>query len=288
MAQSSYNIKDVYSVFNMIDGYFYERNGGNVRFANGSITRYCPHWRDSQGYGMCLTYLEMARSGVINLLENLEKYNLEYDKLAEYAILFLSYKLYQNPATRNTNLNHFYTNHIKNNNDYNKKIKDNGPTYKEIIDKKKDLMNIKEISKFNGPFSILCILYNEIKKNNRDCTILSQKANEFVQKFENLNQDSSIIGNNSYREILSNLFNDYDDFKSYYAEKCSGCKDIPTLPKVKTPPSKLIPALSVFSVIPVFLGIAYKYSLFGIDKLFQRQYLRKKLKKIKKRMKINI
>ncbi|EUD69604.1 hypothetical protein YYG_05183 [Plasmodium vinckei petteri] len=230
----------------------------------------------------------MASSGVINLLENLEKYNLDYDKLAEYAILFLSYKLKQHSQYKSTNLNYFYTNHIKNNNDYNKKIKGNGPTYKEIINKNKDLMNTNEISKFNGPFSILCILYNEIKKKNRDCTNLSQKANEFVQKFENLNKDSSIIGNNSYREILSNLFNDYDDFKSYYAEKCSGCQDIPTLPKVKTPPSKLIPVLSTFSVIPVFFGISYNYSLFGVDKLFQRQYLRKQLKKVKNKLKLNI
>ncbi|CAD2100653.1 CIR protein PIR protein [Plasmodium vinckei petteri] len=290
MANQSYNIKDVYSVFNEIDGYFYykKQGSGSVEHANKFITKYCPHHKDSDGYGFCLSYLYMASSGIINLLENLEKYNLEYDKLAEYAILFLSYKLKQHSQYKSTNLNYFYTNHIKNNNDYNKKIKDNGPTYKEIINKNKDLMNTNEISKFNGPFSILCILYNEIKKKNRDCTNLSQKANEFVQKFENLNKDSSIIGNNSYREILSNLFNDYDDFKSYYAEKCSGCQDIPTLPKVKTPPSKLIPALSTFSVIPVFFGIAYKYSLFGVDKLFQRQYLRKKLKKVKKKLKLNI
>ncbi|CAD2097659.1 CIR protein PIR protein [Plasmodium vinckei lentum] len=287
---ANYNIKDLYSVFNKIDGEFGERKlegGGTVEHASGSITKYCPQ-RDESGHGTCFSYLQMARSGVINLLENLEKYNLEYDKLAEYTILFLSYKLKQHSQYKWTNLNNFYTSHIKNNNDYNKKIKGNGPTYKEIINKNKDLMNNNEISKFNGLFSILCILYNEIKKKNRDCTNLSQKANEFVQKFENLNQDSSIIGNNSYREILSNLFNDYDDFKNDYAKNCSHCSDIPTLPEIKTPPSKLIPALSTFSVIPVFLGIAYKYSLFGVDKLFQRQYLRKKLKKVKKKLKLNI
>ncbi|EUD69583.1 hypothetical protein YYG_05203 [Plasmodium vinckei petteri] len=48
--------------------------------------------------------------------------------------------------------------------------------------------------------------------------------------------------------------------------------------------SKLIPVLFIFSAIPVFLGIAYKYSLFGFDKRLHRQYLREKLKKIKKKM----
>ncbi|EUD70920.1 hypothetical protein YYG_04044 [Plasmodium vinckei petteri] len=285
MAQSSYNIKDLYSVFNKIDGYFTvtkQEGGGLVEKADGLIYQYCPY-HSTLKTGYCSDYLQKASSGIINLLENLKKYNLEYDKLAEYAILFLSYKLKQHSEHKYkfAKLNDFYTNHIKNNNHYNTKINGDGsPTYKEIINKNKDLMNTNEISKFNGPFSILCIF--------RNCTNLSNYANEFVQKFENLNHDSSIIGNNSYREILSTLSNDYDNFKIYCAEKCNDCNDFPTLPEIKTPPSKLIPALSVVSVIPVFLGIAYKYSLFGIDKLFQRQYLRKKLKKVKKKLKLNI
>ncbi|CAD2096746.1 CIR protein PIR protein [Plasmodium vinckei petteri] len=291
MAKSDYSIEDLYKEINTIDGYFGEGDGGNggrVEYAEKEILKYCPH-PDESGYGTCFTYLQMARSGVINLLENLEKYNLEYDKLAEYAILFLSYKLKQHSQLKWTNLNNFYTSHIKNNKDYNK-IKVNGLTCKEIIDKKKDLMNmnIKERSKFNDPFSILVLLYNEIKKNNKDCKNLSQKANEFVQNFKELNEDSNINGNASYRKLLSTLSDDYDNFKIYFAEKCSHCSDLPTLPEIKTPPSKLIPALSTFSVIPVFLGIAYKYSLFGVDKLFQRQYLRKKLKKVKKKLKLNI
>ncbi|CAD2112513.1 CIR protein PIR protein [Plasmodium vinckei] len=181
-----------------------------------------------------------------------------------------------------------YTTDIEINKFYNNKIKDNGPTYKEIIDTKKDLMNIntKEIYKFNGPFSILCLLYNEIKKNNWDCTKYSEKANEFVQNFEELNEDSNINGNTSYSKLLSTLSDDYNHLKNNYGNNNS-C-NFPPLPKVKAPPSTLIPVLSTFPVIPVFLGIAYKYSLFGVDKLFQRQYLRKKLKKVKKKLKLNI
>ncbi|CAD2100673.1 CIR protein PIR protein [Plasmodium vinckei petteri] len=292
MAQSSYNIKDVYKEISTIDGYFGEEDGkygGRVEHFNNQIAQYCPYNNILEGY-YCMNYLYRASSGVINLLDMLkDKFDSKYDKLAEYAILLLIYKLNQHPQYKSTNLNDFYTNHIEKNTFYDKKIKDSDSmTYKDIIDKKKDLMNTNEIFKFNEAFSILVLLYNEIKKNKLDCTKCSTKANEFVQNFEKLNDDSNINGNASYSKLLFTLSDDYDNFKSYYAEKCSGCKDIPTLPEIKTPPSKLIPALSTFSVIPVFLGIAYKYSLFGVDKLFQRQYIRKKLKKVKKKLKLNI
>ncbi|CAD2096532.1 CIR protein PIR protein [Plasmodium vinckei brucechwatti] len=286
---AKYSIEDLYKEISTIDGYFCEKkvNGTLSEFANGLITRYCPKWQHSR---ICVNYLQKASSGVINLLENLkDKNGLDYDKLSEYAILFLSYKLNQHSEQRykSPNLNTFYINHIEKNEYYNNmKIKDNGPTYKEIIDKKKDLMNIKEISKFNGLFSILVLLYNEIKKNNWDCTKYSEKANEFVQNFEELNDDSNINGNASYSKLLFTLSDDYNNLKNKYGNDKS-C-NFPSLPKVKTPPSKLIPGLSVVSVIPFFLGIAYKYSLFGVDKLFQRQYIRKKLKKVKKKLKLNI
>ncbi|CAD2107981.1 CIR protein PIR protein [Plasmodium vinckei] len=287
MAQSSYNIEKVYKDINTIDGYFGENKDGS-EFTGGSIRKYCPHNRKSNGIGYCFYYHEMATSGVINLLEKLIKYGLEYDKLAEYAILFLSYKLKQHSQYKSTNLNTIYTKDIEINKFYNNKIKDNGLTYKEIIDKKKDLMNmnIKEISKFNEAFSILCKLYNEIKNNKVDCTKYPNYPETFANKFEELNEDSNINGNISYSKLLSTLSDDYNNLKNNYGNNNS-C-NFPTLPKVKTPPSKLIPALSTFSVIPVFLGIAYKYSLFGVDKLFQRQYLRKKLKKVKKKLKLNI
>ncbi|CAD2094656.1 PIR protein CIR protein [Plasmodium vinckei lentum] len=260
---AKYSIEDLYSVFNKIDRYFYEEDGGNggrVEKADGLIYQYCPY-HSSLKTGFCNDYYEMARSGIIILLENLEKYNLEYDKLAEYAILFLSYKLNQHSEHKykSTNLNTFYTKYIEKNEHYNNnKINDNGPTYKDIIDKKKDLMNmnIKERSKFNDPFSILCKLYNEIKNNKLDCKNYSKYPEDFANKFKELNNDSNINGNTSYSKLLSTLSDDYNHLKNNYGNNNS-C-NFPPLPKVKTPPSKLIPALSTFSVIPVFLGIAYK------------------------------
>ncbi|CAD2088716.1 CIR protein PIR protein [Plasmodium vinckei lentum] len=286
MAQPSYNIEKVYKEISTIDGYFGEK-ADKSEFINGSISKYCPYRARPQSY-LCYDYLERASSGVIYLLKSLEKYGLEYDKLAEYAILFLSYKLKQHSHHKSTKLNEFYNKHIGDKH-FKEKIKDsNSMTYKDIIDKKKDLMNmnINEISKFNEAFSILCKLYNEIKNNKLDCKNYSKCPERFANKFKELNNDSNINGNTSYSKLLYTLSDDYNNLKNKY-DNNNSC-NFPSLPKIKTPPSKLIPVLSTFSVIPVFLGIAYKYSLFGVDKLFQRQYLRKKLKKIKKSMKLNL
>ncbi|VEV54723.1 PIR protein CIR protein [Plasmodium vinckei vinckei] len=284
MTQSSYNIKDVYSVFNEIDDAVGAQNGGNVEYIKPPIIEYCPY-NTTMYSNYCNNYFQKASYGVIHFLKTLkDKFDSKYDKLAEYAILLLSYKLNQNSEYSSKKLIDLYTKHIGKDKHYNDKINNsNSMTYKDIMDKKKDLMNmnIKEKSKFNGLFSILFSFYNEIKKTKLDCPKDSNKAIEFAKKFEELNNDSNINGNTSYRTLLSTLSDDYNNLKNK-------CTDFPPLPMIKTPPSKLLPALSTFSVIPVFLGIAYKYSLFGIDKVFQRQYIRKKLKKLQKKMKINI
>ncbi|KEG00176.1 hypothetical protein YYE_04975 [Plasmodium vinckei vinckei] len=312
MENSSYNIENVYNVFNKIDGYFYEnnQNGTTSLLIDSLIHDYC-HYGDTSGKDKCQNnYFKMASSGVIHLLKDLMDKNVsDYDKLAEYAILWLSYKLNQNKKYSNTKLNEFYTKYIETNNYYNNKINGDGSlTYKDIINKNNDLMNIKEISKFSYPFGILLSLYYLINNKKMDCTKYSEKANEFVQNFETLNNDSNNIEKSSFSQILSTLSNDYKNIKKIYHGKKS-C-DLPSIPELilqknpvknsgetlgKTPEitssssilNTVIPGLSTFA-IPVFLVVAYKYSLFGIDKLFQRQYIRIKLKKLKKKMKINI
>ncbi|CAD2099508.1 CIR protein PIR protein [Plasmodium vinckei] len=324
MAKSSYNINNVYKDINTINNYFYEtkQNGLRIQKTNKIIHDYC-HYGNNSGQGKCQNYIEMASSGAIHLLKSLKKYNLEDDKLAEYAILWLRYKLNQKAPYNNTQLNEFYTNYIVKNKDYNEKIKDNGPTYKEIIDKKKDLMNINinEISKFSYPFNLLLFLYNATNANTLNCTNHSIQAKEFANRFNELNKNSNNIEGSSYNKLLSTISNDYDNLQ----KKCGNFPLLPEIEPKKRPAeisrkdsgqdslesserlsvqptalipevtsssssisTTLIPALSIFSIIPVFLGISYKYSLFGIDKIFQRQYLRKKLKKVKKKMKLNI
>ncbi|VEV54560.1 PIR protein CIR protein [Plasmodium vinckei vinckei] len=289
MEQSSYDIEKVYKEFVTISNYFEGGNNGqltvNEKYTD-LIHNYC-HYESNSGDGKCSDYFQMTSSGVIHLLKDLKnKYDLEDDKLAEYGILWLIYKLKQHSDHKLTNLNDFYTDHIVKNKDYDKKINgDDGLTYKEIIDKKKDLMdmNINEIFKLEAPFNILYYLYHEIYDENSFCTEYSDYANNFVDQFKELNNDSNNIEDSSFSQILSTLLNDHNNLINKYGNKCLKFSSIPELSPKKssvemsgkdsaqptalspeaTPSSSsilntIIPGLSTFSVIPVFLGVAYK------------------------------
>ncbi|CAD2085033.1 CIR protein PIR protein [Plasmodium vinckei brucechwatti] len=301
MGKSDYSIEDLYGDIYNANGYFKEGHNGSVIVPTNyqSIHKYCRYENNQR---KCRNYFEAASSGVIHLLKKLkDTHKLEDDKLAEYAILFLSYKLNRMLINKSTDLNDFYTNYIEKNMYYNEKIKDNGPTYKEIIDNNIDLMNIKDIIHFNHPFSLLCNLYKMTKSVNWFCNFYLSDAIEFANSFKARYNHSNNKEGSSYRKLLSTISNDY----GYLKKKCVNFPPIPEIEPKKSLEENtalsseatsssssisttLIPGLSVVSVIPVFLGIAYKYSLFGVDKLFQRQYLRNKLKKVKKKMKLNI
>ncbi|VEV58750.1 PIR protein CIR protein [Plasmodium vinckei vinckei] len=322
MEQSSYNIEDVYREFATIDDYFYVTEEGVFRVdtAHTSINDYCNSWWN-QGKDNCHNHLEMTNCSVIYLLKTIkEKYKLEDDKLGEYVILWLSYKLNRKPQHKFAKLNDFYNSYIEKKECYNDTIKDSdNMTYKDIINKKKYLMdmNIKEISKFNGPFNILFYLYHLFHDEPLKCETNLKLAKEFVQKFQDLNKDSNNIKDISYNKLLSTLSNDYINLINKYGNKCTNFNSLPELNTHKSPVddpvdisgkdsgqsttlspevtsssssilNTVIPVLSTFSLISLFLGVAYKYSLFGINKLFQRQYIRKKLNQVKKKMKVNI
>ncbi|SCL87219.1 Plasmodium variant antigen protein Cir/Yir/Bir, putative [Plasmodium chabaudi adami] len=311
MENSSDNLKDLYREFATIDEYFYVTNEGQVRVdtQHESILQYC-NYENTSGKYTCDDYFQLTICSVIHLLKNYKKYKLEDDKFAEYVILWLSYKLNTVEDKCATNLNDFYTNHIEKNECYNKNINgDDNITYKKIIDKIKDLMNIKEISKFNGLFSILFYLYYLFHGERLNCQQNLDLAKNFAYIFEDLIKDPNNIKGSLYTQILSTLSDDYNILINKYGEnKCTNFKSLPELTPQKIPvgdseqpivlspeatPSSssilntVIPVLSTFA-IPVFLVVSYKYSLFGIDKLFQRQHLRNKLKKIKNKMELNI
>ncbi|SCL86206.1 CIR protein [Plasmodium chabaudi adami] len=309
MTNSSDNLKDLYKEFATIDGYFYVVNDDQFRVSteHKSIVQYCNYENISGTYD-CNDYFKLAICSVIYLLKNY-KDKLEDDKLAEYVILWLSYKLNTVEVKCATNLNDFYTNHIEKNECYNKNINgDDSLSYKAIINKIKDLMNTKEISKFNDSFNILFYLYKVFHDKSSNCTTNLKSAKNFADQFKKLNEDSKNIKDSPFSQILSTLSNDYKNLK----KKCTDFPSIQeltpknkpvessakggeqiSLPTAEAIPSSsstlntVIPVLSTFA-IPVFLGVAYKYSLFGFDKLFQRQYLRNKLKKIKNKMELNI
>ncbi|VTZ70667.1 CIR protein [Plasmodium chabaudi chabaudi] len=236
----------------------------------------------------------------------------------QYILAWLSYILTRKPNEEISSLKKFYEKYIENGEEYETPIDDVSDyysSYKNLIDKKNDFMNmdVNYISTFYELFKILCSMYNDINNDMPDCSKYFTKAKEFSDKYQNLlnnNKDSS------YSQILSTLSTDYINFKSYCDEKCGVCKEIPSnldavtsqnsmgssglshvqdreenpvviseaISSGSSVSTKLISVLLIFSAIPLFLGIAYKYSLFGIDKLFQRQYLREKVKKIKKKM----
>ncbi|SCL95742.1 Plasmodium variant antigen protein Cir/Yir/Bir, putative [Plasmodium chabaudi adami] len=316
--------KGVCKVFKEIDELFkWEKNGSNINIVyDDSLKAYCPVV-NYQNKKECVSYEQIISSAFTILLKDFKNvYDdddggvLEDDKLADYAILWLSYKIIQKLHSKVINLKEYYDKYLKKNNKY---IEGNSDaeaykTCNDIINKKQDLMNIdiQIISKFYEALQILCNMYNEDKEKNPDCAKCSKKANEFVEIFKGLNDNSNHTDGSSYNQLLHILSNDYDNFKNCCNKKKGESCDFPSLPKitpkkrsvqnpVESPGHKygqtsedisskspiantLIPVLSIFVAIPMFLGIAYKYSLFGIDKRLQRQHLRKKLKKIKKKM----
>ncbi|EAA20163.1 uncharacterized protein PY17X_1373800 [Plasmodium yoelii] len=233
--------------------------------------------------------------------------------IVEYIIVWLSYMLNLKRSEENmSNLQYFYKTYINGSDKYKNPIKDitEYNSYKNLIDKKLDLINMDMniISKFYGAFNTLCMMYIEFDEKSSSCTKCLEYANEFVKKYKNLKEDSSITEKSACSQILSSLSNYYDDFKSYCTSKGGNCKQYPPLPTIETSQNyvessaissaqsseetsssssignKIISVLSIFGAIGFLLGISYKYSLFGFRKRFQKQKLREKIKNIKKRM----
>ncbi|CDU20362.1 PIR protein [Plasmodium yoelii] len=238
--------------------------------------------------------------------------------IVEYIIIWLSYMLNLKKSEENmSNLQYFYKTYI-NNDMYTHTITDvtDYKDYKELIDNNIDLinMNIKDISNFYDAFYALCMMHFEFNQESPDCGKYLKNAQNFAEKYKKLNNVSD-NKDSPYNRLLYTLSNDYDNFKKNCSVKCS-ISSFPTIEKpknyvetfekgsdktVKGPEhlhaqdsevasssssiaNNLFIVLSIFGAIAFFLGISYKYSLFGFRKRFQKQKLREKLKNIKKRM----
>ncbi|SCL83918.1 BIR protein [Plasmodium berghei] len=284
-------------------------------FHNDSdFKKYCPNEN-------CNTDLEKITIGFLWLLgQYFTKYPNKGHNVNDikpfflYIILWLSYKLNQNQEHKTTQINDFYTEHVINNDKYSNFINDSSKftNLNEFIGGQKDLLkiNIKDLSKFYNASKLICSMYGNVATNTNDAT-MSNNATSFVNKYTELNN----IYNNEgvpHSQILSALSTDYNNLKN----KCKNC---PSLPEISTPQitikdpkqttviryennfeqisaqtprvtssspigNKLFTVLSIFGAIAFFLGIFYKYSLFGFRKRAQKQYLREKIKNIKKRM----
>ncbi|CAD2084733.1 PIR protein CIR protein [Plasmodium vinckei brucechwatti] len=281
-------------------------HNGNYQFKNEINDTYCKDNIDN-----CATDLDKINVACFVLFETffkdsnfLMKNAKNNINIAGYILAWLSYILSLKENEEINNLNDFYKKYIKDKNMYNNHITGvNGYTsYQNLIDKYKELMtiDIKNIPNFYAPLKSLCNMYTMLYTNDNNCTKYLGYAIEFAQKYNELNKDPKNNENNSYKNVLYSLSTDYNNLKKYLSGKCSNSSDISSFPEVEAPhgpfeifeatPSSssiasiLIPVLSIFVAIPIFLRIAYKYSLFGFDKRLHRQYLREKIKKIKKKM----
>ncbi|WBY58281.1 PIR protein [Plasmodium yoelii yoelii] len=205
--------------------------------------------------------------------------------IVQYILIWLSYVLSLIKSNQDDNRVHFYNTYIKEGEKYNKNIDDvtTYKNYKDLIDRNKYIlsMDMNIISKLYDAFNTLCDTYIEFGTNNSDCTQDSEKAHQFVEKYKKIIIDHNIGENIRYFHVLINLLTDYDNLKK-------NCDIFPPTPDIKkiiseatssSIASKLIPILSILVAIPIFLGIAYKYSLFGFRKRFKKQKLREKIKK---------
>ncbi|ETB57313.1 hypothetical protein YYC_04821, partial [Plasmodium yoelii 17X] len=300
----------------------------------GGIVKYCPNGnsRDKK----CNTELDKINAACLwlfeqNIANRIDDLSSEQVKaFIIYIMIWLNYMLNLKKDGKITALKDFYTNHIENNpnytncksdgNDCNSTLNDKAGynNFKEVIVKNMELSNInfEDISKFYDAFKLLCKMYIEFNEDEPECTKYLEYANKFVEKYKELNGNSSITGNTSYSQVWSTLSTDYENFKKKCDEiKCSNYSSFPTIENkknivnisehnseetIKTSKdhsehdsvqksdgtsssssivNKLILALSIFGAITIFWGISYKYSLFGFQKRTQKQYLKEKLKK---------
>ncbi|CDU16880.1 uncharacterized protein PY17X_0602800 [Plasmodium yoelii] len=252
--------------------------------------KYCPN-------DNCNTELEKNTIGFLWLLGQCyyalkNKSHINTDAFFIYIISWFSYKLKQFTKENFTTINEFYANSVINNGKYSKFTNDAYRVggLKEFMDKKNDLLNIniEDMSKFYDAFKLLCIMYNA-DATNKDDNTLSDNATRFVQKYIELTNYN--IEDTPRSQILSTLLTDYNNLKI----KCKSCTSLPDITNISALASvytsssssigkRLFAVLSIFGAIAFFLGISYKYSLFGFRKRGKKQYLREKIKNIKKKM----
>ncbi|CDU20343.1 uncharacterized protein PY17X_1400057 [Plasmodium yoelii] len=234
--------------------------------------------------------------------------------IVDYILIWLSYMLNLKKGEKD-NVSCFYIVYMDDCDKYTKEINEltDYKSYKDLLDKKNDVLNmdINIVSKFYKAFKLLCEMYTEFD-DQKKCTKCSEKAEDFFKIYKELN-DSNNSEYSTYCQALSTLSNGYNNLKNKY-------KDANSLPEINTKDnnvncpektskqtyiegseqllgefsevtlsesslvSKLIPIFSILVAIAIFLGISYKYSLFGFRKRFKKQKLREKLKNVKKRM----
>ncbi|ETB58543.1 hypothetical protein YYC_03872 [Plasmodium yoelii 17X] len=278
----NFNYSNIYwESINMIDTYFVDDpNDSGTDISMSLLNTYCP------GNNCSSDELKII-AGFIMLLNMIDNENIDSEKLVEYAILWLSYKLNQKTQNGATTLNEFYTNNIKTNDCYINHIANNSDSgdniNKGVIEKKINMMNmdIKDISNFYDPFKSLCNMYSELDPKKKDqCKTCLENAGEFFEKCEKVKNAFDITKGDSYSKLWSNLSIDYQIFQEKYSSfRCDYVSSVVACPRSSVTKNALITIAIIFVASSILLGVSYKYSLFGFRKRFQKQKLRENLKK---------
>ncbi|VTZ78735.1 PIR protein [Plasmodium yoelii] len=264
-------------LINDIDTYFFDDLNNPREDISGSfLSVYCPD-------NNCSSDEEKIISGFIMLLNNLEI--VESDKIFEYAILWLSYKLNQKKENGITTLNAFYTKHIETNDFYKDKISNDNDNNinMDFIEKKIRSMDIdiKDISNFYDAFKSLCNMYSEIsEKTNTECNKCLENAGEFFEKCEKVKNVFDITKGSSYLQLWLSLSKDYKNFEQIYNSLvCDNSSQLVACRRSSVTKNTLISIAIIFVAASILLGVSYKYSLFGFRKRSKKQHLREMLKK---------
>ncbi|ETB56073.1 hypothetical protein YYC_05899 [Plasmodium yoelii 17X] len=187
---------------------------------------------------------------------------LDSDKLVEYAILWLSYKLNQKTQNGTTKLDDFFTNDVVTNSCYDENIgtASDSKIKKDVIKKQISSMNIdiKDISNFYDAFKSLCNMYSEFDTEKKHCKTCLENAGELFEKYEKLKNALDINKGSSYLQLLSSLSNDYKNFEKIYNLECSSISPLVACPRSSVTKNTLITIAIIFVAASILLGISYK------------------------------
>ncbi|VTZ77882.1 PIR protein [Plasmodium yoelii] len=260
--------------------------GHNINI-NEKLNKYCDN-------GSCDAPFGKVNAGCLYLFDEFFAGYTPFNSVAnrninivDYILIWLGYMLNLIKINENGTIDLFYETYIYNGQKYNTPIDGvtGYKTYNELVDIKEDLMSIdiKDMSKFYDAFILLCEICIGVNEDSSNCNKFSEQAKEFAKKYDELNEDYNNGRDSPYNQLLSTLSDDYYNFQSI-------CNDFPLLPTYSRKfviKSTLISIGFIFVAVSIFFVIAYKYSLFGFRKRFQKQCLRERIKNIKKKLIIN-
>ncbi|CDU16877.1 uncharacterized protein PY17X_0602500 [Plasmodium yoelii] len=287
---------DICSKFDILRNYLPDKLGETGKLELRSLSNFKNYCADEN----CDTDLKKITIGFLWLLEkncsiskNTDDYNENnISAFFLYIISWLSYQLNQNSERYFTKISDFYNEYISNNQNYMNLINDDNKCkkLKEIIDKKKDLLdiNIKDMSNFYEAFKLLCSVHGTVAMSKYDNTLLGD-ATIFYNKYAELN-DYYNVENTPHSKILSDLLTDYNKLKEKCGSNVNNSIQFPSLPTERATKSFLENSSIKISVIPmififfalIILGITYKRSSSDFRKKLQKFNLR--IKKIKRKI----